>query len=95
VSFLTVHCIHLECAHVLLFAQDDMARGGYRTLLISDRDLRREEYDKWQEAYSAASVSSLDHTAHNITPKSYCAAVVSSCAVRSHLFAILGCTESC
>lgn len=42
-----------------------MARGGYRTLLISDRELRREEYDKWQEAYSAASVSTLHHTDTN------------------------------
>lgn len=34
-----------------------MARGGYRTLLVADRELGREEYDQWQEAYSTASVS--------------------------------------
>lgn len=34
-----------------------MARGGYRTLLISDRELGRDEYEKWQVAYLAASVS--------------------------------------
>jgi hypothetical protein len=37
-----------------------MARGGYRTLLISDRELGRDEYEKWQVAYLAASVR---HTA--------------------------------
>jgi hypothetical protein len=34
-----------------------MARGGYRTLLISDRELRRDEYEKWQVDYLKASVS--------------------------------------
>lgn len=37
--------------------QDEMARGGYRTLLIAEREISTQEYDTWQKAYANATVS--------------------------------------
>jgi hypothetical protein len=34
-----------------------MARGGFRTLVIAERELTRQEYEQWQERYQKASVS--------------------------------------
>lgn len=42
---------------VLLSAQDEMARGGYRTLMIADKELSLDEYEQWQADFAAASVS--------------------------------------
>ena len=41
---------------MIAVVQDEMARGGYRTLLIADRELAVAEYDEWQTAYADASV---------------------------------------
>lgn len=46
----------MRCA-VLLSAQDEMARGGYRTLMIADKEMSLDEYEEWQADYAAASVS--------------------------------------
>jgi hypothetical protein len=42
------------CATAVL--QDEMAHAGYRTLLVAQRELSREEYEQWEAAYSAAQV---------------------------------------
>jgi hypothetical protein len=36
-----------------------MARGGYRTLMIADKELSLDEYEQWQADYAAASVSAF------------------------------------
>jgi chemotaxis receptor (MCP) glutamine deamidase CheD len=36
--------------------QDEMACGGYRTLMIADKELSMDEYEDWQAAFAAASV---------------------------------------
>jgi hypothetical protein len=41
---------------LLLLQQDEMAHAGYRTLLVGQRELSREEYEQWEAAYSAAQV---------------------------------------
>jgi hypothetical protein len=42
-----------------LLLQDEMAHAGYRTLLVGQRELSREEYEQWEAAYSAAQVGRL------------------------------------
>uniref|UniRef100_A0A383WKY7 Phospholipid-transporting ATPase n=1 Tax=Tetradesmus obliquus TaxID=3088 RepID=A0A383WKY7_TETOB len=39
---------------------DEMAHAGYRTLLVAQRELSREEYEQWEADYSAAQVSMVD-----------------------------------
>jgi hypothetical protein len=43
---------------LLLLLQDEMAHAGYRTLLVGQRELSRQEYEQWEAAYSAAQVRS-------------------------------------
>lgn len=42
---------------------DEMACGGYRTLMIADKELSMDEYEDWQAAFAAASVSLDDREA--------------------------------
>jgi hypothetical protein len=37
--------------------QDEMARGGLRTLVISQREVSAQEYTAWQEEYAVAQAS--------------------------------------
>lgn len=41
--------------------QEEMARGGFRTLVIAERELSVPEYEQWQERYAKASVSAAQH----------------------------------
>lgn len=44
-----------------LLLQDEMAHAGYRTLLVAQRELSREEYEQWEADYSAAQVGRRGH----------------------------------
>lgn len=47
-----------------LCLQHEMAQGGYRTLLIADKEMSLDYYEQWQATYAAACVSTLTRQPH-------------------------------
>lgn len=44
----------------LTHLQDEMARGGYRTLVIAQKELTPAQYSEWNAEFEAASVALVD-----------------------------------